>query len=112
MLFKVSDNGVSLFKDCRAHVQCYCYSSISSSLCQFVSCFCLLWQPFNATRINASAINNRVSELEKENGGQGIGKAGFWEEFEVCQLSRLFCLGFDTIIQELWIQCEQPCYSS
>lgn len=48
-----------------------------------------LKQPFNATRINAAAINNRVSELEKENGGQGIGKAGFWEEFE--QLQQVEC---------------------
>lgn len=42
-----------------------------------------LFQPFNATRINASAINERVNVLEKENGVQGSGKAGFWEEFEV-----------------------------
>jgi len=42
------------------------------------------FQPFNATRINASAINERVNVLEKENGSQGSGKAGFWEEFEVC----------------------------
>jgi len=42
-----------------------------------------LFQPFNATRINASAINERVNVLEKENGTQGSGKAGFWEEFEV-----------------------------
>lgn len=48
-----------------------------------------LKQPFNATRISAAAINNRVSELEKENGGQGIGKAGFWEEFE--QLQQIEC---------------------
>jgi tyrosine-protein phosphatase non-receptor type 11 len=48
-----------------------------------------LKQPFNATRINASAINERVSELEKENGTQGTGKAGFWEEFE--QLQQLEC---------------------
>ena len=41
------------------------------------------FQPFNATRINASAINERVNVLEKENGVQGSGKAGFWEEFEV-----------------------------
>jgi len=44
-----------------------------------------LFQPFNATRINASAINERVSVLEKDNGMQGSGKAGFWEEFEVCE---------------------------
>ena len=43
-----------------------------------------IFQPFNATRINASAINERVNVLEKENGSQGSGKAGFLEEFEVC----------------------------
>jgi len=45
------------------------------------NCF---FQPFNATRINASVISERVNVLEKENGAQGTGKAGFWEEFEVC----------------------------
>ncbi|KAK7868473.1 hypothetical protein R5R35_011217 [Gryllus longicercus] len=43
-----------------------------------------LKQPFNATRINASVINSRVRELQKEN-GQSTGKAGFWEEFESLQ---------------------------
>ena len=41
----------------------------------------LNFQPFNATRINASAIFNRVTELEKANVHQE--KAGFSEEFEV-----------------------------
>ncbi|CAH3121828.1 unnamed protein product [Porites lobata] len=40
--------------------------------------------PFNATRINASAIGDRVKVLEKQT--QNIpGKAGFYEEFEVLQ---------------------------
>ncbi|XP_067006544.2 tyrosine-protein phosphatase non-receptor type 11 isoform X2 [Anabrus simplex] len=43
-----------------------------------------LKQPFNATRINASGIDSRVKELQKEN-GQSTGKAGFWEEFESLQ---------------------------
>ncbi|PNF27585.1 Tyrosine-protein phosphatase non-receptor type 11 [Cryptotermes secundus] len=43
-----------------------------------------LKQPFNATRINASGIDSRVKELQKEN-GQLTGKAGFWEEFESLQ---------------------------
>ncbi|XP_039278631.1 tyrosine-protein phosphatase corkscrew [Nilaparvata lugens] len=43
-----------------------------------------LKQPFNATRINASGIDSRVKELQKEN-GQSAGKAGFWEEFESLQ---------------------------
>ncbi|XP_018912319.1 tyrosine-protein phosphatase non-receptor type 11 isoform X2 [Bemisia tabaci] len=43
-----------------------------------------LKQPFNATRINASGIDGRVKELQKEN-VQLTGKAGFWEEFESLQ---------------------------
>lgn len=43
-----------------------------------------LKQPFNATRINASGIDGRVKELQKEN-GLSMGKAGFWEEFESLQ---------------------------
>ncbi|XP_054271842.1 tyrosine-protein phosphatase non-receptor type 11-like isoform X3 [Macrosteles quadrilineatus] len=43
-----------------------------------------LKQPFNATRINASGIDHRVKELQKEN-AQLTGKAGFWEEFESLQ---------------------------
>ncbi|KAK6622142.1 protein tyrosine phosphatase, non-receptor type 11 [Polyplax serrata] len=43
-----------------------------------------LKQPFNATRINASGIDTRVKELQKENGA-ATGKAGFWEEFESLQ---------------------------
>ncbi|XP_059488410.1 tyrosine-protein phosphatase corkscrew-like isoform X3 [Neocloeon triangulifer] len=43
-----------------------------------------LKQPFNATRINASGIDSRVKELQKEN-DKLTGKAGFWEEFESLQ---------------------------
>jgi len=43
-----------------------------------------LFKPFHATRVNPSAIQLRVDQLEKENGMEkGTGKAGFWEEFEV-----------------------------
>lgn len=42
----------------------------------------LLHQPFNATRINAACIEDRVKELQKENKNV-TGKAGFYEEFEV-----------------------------
>ncbi|KAL1513838.1 hypothetical protein ABEB36_003187 [Hypothenemus hampei] len=44
-----------------------------------------LKQPFNATRINASGIHSRVKQLQSENGPNGFGKAGFWEEFESLQ---------------------------
>ena len=45
-----------------------------------------MFQPFNATRIAASGIDNRVRQLakdtsNKEDGRQG--KGGFWDEFEV-----------------------------
>ena len=48
----------------------------------------LLLQPFNATRINAAAIDDRVKELQKENKNV-TGKAGFYEEFEVRQVKYL-----------------------
>ena len=41
-----------------------------------------VFQPFNATRINAAAIEDRVKVLQKENKNVS-GKAGFYEEFEV-----------------------------
>ncbi|XP_022903553.1 tyrosine-protein phosphatase non-receptor type 11-like isoform X3 [Onthophagus taurus] len=44
-----------------------------------------LKQPFNATRINATGIHSRVKQLQKENGPNSSGKAGFWEEFESLQ---------------------------
>ncbi|KAK5646042.1 hypothetical protein RI129_004506 [Pyrocoelia pectoralis] len=44
-----------------------------------------LKQPFNATRISASGIHSRVKQLQKENGLNHFGKAGFWEEFESLQ---------------------------
>ncbi|KAK3699692.1 hypothetical protein QZH41_014676 [Actinostola sp. cb2023] len=40
-----------------------------------------LRNPFNATRINAACIEDRVKELQKENKNV-TGKAGFYEEFE------------------------------
>lgn len=40
--------------------------------------------PFNATRINAASIEDRVKVLQKENNSVS-GKAGFYEEFEVLQ---------------------------
>ncbi|CAM1308650.1 PTPN11 (predicted) [Pycnogonum litorale] len=43
-----------------------------------------LKQPFNTTRINASGIESRVKELQKDN-SYSSGKAGFWEEFESLQ---------------------------
>jgi len=40
-------------------------------------------QPFNATRINAANIENRVKELNKMADHTEKAKQGFWEEFEV-----------------------------
>jgi len=44
-----------------------------------------MWQqqPFNATRINAANIENRVQELNKVADNSEKPKQGFWEEFEV-----------------------------
>uniref|UniRef100_A0A3Q4HT37 protein-tyrosine-phosphatase n=1 Tax=Neolamprologus brichardi TaxID=32507 RepID=A0A3Q4HT37_NEOBR len=44
-----------------------------------------LKQPFNATRINAANIENRVRELNKVADNSEKPKQGFWEEFEVLQ---------------------------
>uniref|UniRef100_A0A8C8C7K6 protein-tyrosine-phosphatase n=1 Tax=Oncorhynchus tshawytscha TaxID=74940 RepID=A0A8C8C7K6_ONCTS len=44
-----------------------------------------LKQPFNATRINAANIENRVKELNKVADNSEKPKQGFWEEFEVLQ---------------------------
>ncbi|XP_030207075.1 tyrosine-protein phosphatase non-receptor type 11b isoform X3 [Gadus morhua] len=44
-----------------------------------------LKQPFNATRIIASNIENRVRELNKVADNSEKPKQGFWEEFEVLQ---------------------------
>lgn len=43
----------------------------------------LVSQPFNATRINAANIENRVRELNKVADNSEKPKQGFWEEFEV-----------------------------
>ncbi|XP_010174090.2 tyrosine-protein phosphatase non-receptor type 11 [Antrostomus carolinensis] len=44
-----------------------------------------LKQPFNATRINAANIENRVKELNKMADHSEKAKQGFWEEFEMLQ---------------------------
>lgn len=48
-----------------------------------ISFSCLVIQPFNATRINAANIENRVRELNKVADNSEKPKQGFWEEFEV-----------------------------
>lgn len=42
-----------------------------------------MFKPFNATRINAANIENRVRELNKVADNSEKPKQGFWEEFEV-----------------------------
>ena len=49
------------------------------------------FQPFNATRINAAAIEDRVKVLQKENKNVS-GKAGFYEEFEVSMAKYRFLM--------------------
>lgn len=50
-----------------------------------------VFQPFNATRINAANIENRVKELNKMADHSEKAKQGFWEEFEV-QDAPVLCL--------------------
>lgn len=59
----------------------------------FVSvCGVLTIKPFNATRINAANIENRVRELNKVADNSEKPKQGFWEEFEVRQCCCSFFL--------------------
>ncbi|XP_054858778.1 tyrosine-protein phosphatase non-receptor type 6 isoform X1 [Eublepharis macularius] len=44
-----------------------------------------LRQPFNATRVNAADIENRVQELNKRSQVEEAAKGGFWEEFDSLQ---------------------------
>lgn len=44
-----------------------------------------LKQPLNASRIQASTIDERVKQLSRENTSGSSSKAGFWEEFEQIQ---------------------------
>ncbi|KAJ8395168.1 hypothetical protein AAFF_G00036240 [Aldrovandia affinis] len=73
-----------------------------------------LKQPFNATRINAANIDNRVRELNKVADNSEKPKQGFWEEFEVlqqqeCKLLYKNILPFDTTRVELKdVEAEKP----
>jgi len=59
------------------------YIAVTCNLIYFVIFnVVVFFQPFNATRINAAAIEDRVKVLQKENKSVS-GKAGFYEEFEV-----------------------------
>ncbi|XP_053146776.1 tyrosine-protein phosphatase non-receptor type 6 [Hemicordylus capensis] len=44
-----------------------------------------LRQPFNATRVNAANIEDRVQELNKRSQVEEAAKGGFWEEFDSLQ---------------------------
>ncbi|XP_066470402.1 tyrosine-protein phosphatase non-receptor type 6 isoform X2 [Tiliqua scincoides] len=44
-----------------------------------------LRQPFNATRVNAADIEDRVQELNKRSQMEEAAKGGFWEEFDSLQ---------------------------
>jgi hypothetical protein len=49
---------------------------------------CLFFKPFNATRITASGINERIRQLQTEkehtkDNASATSKGGFWDEFEV-----------------------------
>lgn len=59
-------------------------SHLKTSLFSDLISLTMCWQPFNATRINAANIENRVRELNKVADNSEKPKQGFWEEFEVC----------------------------
>lgn len=60
-----------------------CQAAVFSNGCFVFSLY--KWKPFNATRINAANIENRVRELNKVADNSEKPKQGFWEEFEVYQ---------------------------
>ncbi|XP_039194710.1 tyrosine-protein phosphatase non-receptor type 6 isoform X3 [Crotalus tigris] len=47
--------------------------------------FVYLRQPFNATRVNAADIENRVEMLKRRSQAEEANKGGFWEEFDSLQ---------------------------
>ncbi|XP_061492761.1 tyrosine-protein phosphatase non-receptor type 6 [Rhineura floridana] len=47
--------------------------------------FLYLRQPFNATRVNAADIEDRVQMLNKRSQAEETAKGGFWEEFDILQ---------------------------
>lgn len=57
-------------------------------------------KPFNATRINAANIENRVRELNKVADNSEKPKQGFWEEFEVDLFTRLYIF---SVHHEKWV---------
>lgn len=67
-------------------------------------------QPFNATRINAANIENRVKELNKVADHTEKPKQGFWEEFEVILLSQYvsFSLLRSNVPQDVLISKHAP----
>lgn len=67
-------------------------------------------QPFNATRINAANIENRVRELNKVADNSEKPKQGFWEEFEVCSLKTISARMTPFDFQSLERHCVQQFY--
>lgn len=67
----------------------------------FCSFFLYMFKPFNATRINAANIENRVRELNKVADNSEKPKQGFWEEFEV-SLSIFICLLIFSVHNRMW----------
>ena len=58
-------------------------SSSSSSSCFVVVVVVVVVQPVNTTRVNAADITTRVTALQSDKDRSALGKAGFFEEFEV-----------------------------
>jgi len=67
----------------------------------YILFFLYMFKPFNATRINAANIENRVRELNKVADNSEKPKQGFWEEFEVF-LSIFICLLIFSVHHRMW----------
>ena len=53
-----------------------------STCCIACICMCVYLQPYNATKFSITGIEDRVSQLQKQN-SETYGKGGFFEEFDV-----------------------------
>ncbi|XP_062569813.1 tyrosine-protein phosphatase non-receptor type 11-like [Saccostrea cucullata] len=82
VLMKLMMEGVKKFKSLTDLVEHYKKNPMVEKLGTVVH----LKMPFNATRISASGLENRVRQLEKEKDStNNKSKGGFWDEFEQLQ---------------------------
>ena len=83
--------------------------SLCRCCCYVVVVLLLLLQPVNTTRVNAAEITSRVAALQSHRDRDNPGKAGFFEEFEVCVT---YCFDvFSVLHHSLTVCCCIICFS-